>query len=145
MPSHERRDGTTDSKEYQQATEEFNRRYFCRLDPLPPELAKSLEGYGWDVYQTMWGPSEFHGTGPLKNFDRTDRLSEIEIPTLFTAGRYDEATPETTSWYQSLIPGSQLEIFENSSHMTMLEEPDRYAQVVREFLHTVDEGTAAKE
>lgn len=140
LKRHER-DGTTESEEYQQATQEFNRRYLCRLDPLPPELAKSLEEFGEDVYQTMWGPSEFHATGPLKNFDRTDRLSEIEIPTLLTAGRYDEATPETTAWYQSLIPGSQLEIFENSSHMTMLEEPDLYVQVVREFLRNVDAQT----
>ena len=138
LKRHER-DGTTESEEYQQATQEFNRRHFCRLDPLPPELAKSLEEFGADVYHTMYGPSEFHVTGPLKNFDRTDRLSEIEIPTLLTAGRYDEATPETTAWYQSLIPGSQLEIFENSSHMTMLEEPEAYVETVRKFLNEVDE------
>lgn len=131
-------DGTTDSGEYRQATQEFNRRYFCRVDPLPPELEKAIEGFGADVYQTMWGPSEFHATGALKDFDRTDRLSEILIPTLLTAGRYDEATPEAAAWYQSLIPDSQLRVFEKSSHMTMLEEPDLYVQVIREFLRGVD-------
>ena len=50
------------------------------------------------------------------------------------AGRYDEATPETTAWYQSLVPGASLEIFEESAHMTMLEEPERYVQVIRDFL-----------
>ena len=28
----------------------------------------------------------------------TDRLREITVPTLFTVGRYDEATPEATAW-----------------------------------------------
>jgi proline iminopeptidase len=62
----------------------------------------------------------------------------LERPVLYTAGRYDEATPETPQYYQSLTPGSSLAIFENSSQMAMLEETDRYIQVVRDFLHRVE-------
>jgi proline iminopeptidase len=87
-----------------------------------------------DVYLTMWGPSEFFATGSLKDYDRAARLKEITVPVLFTAGRYDEATPETTRFYQSQIPGSSLMVFENSAHMAMLEETDRFVQVVRDFL-----------
>lgn len=137
--------GTTDSEEYQAATMEFYKRYLCRLNPWPPELEECFAGYGWDVYFTMWGPSEFHATGNLKDFDRTDRLKEIGVPTLFTAGRYDEATPQTVEWYQSLLPGSSLEIFANSAHMTMLEEPERFVQVIRNFLHSVERITRADE
>ena len=134
------REGTTHSEEYRAAATEFLRRYFYRLDPLPPELEKAREGFGRDVYLAMWGPSEFHATGELKDFDPTDRLGEIQIPTLFTAGRYDESTPEATAWYHSLMPGSEIRIFENSSHMSMLEEPDLYIEVVRDFLRRVDAG-----
>ena len=130
--------GTTDSEEYEAATMEFYKRHLCRLDPWPPEMEQTLDNFGWDVYTKMWGPSEFFATGTLKDFDRTDQLAEINIPTLLTAGRHDEATPETTAWYQSLIPGSSVEIFEDSSHMTMLEKPDRYIDVVRGFLRSVD-------
>ncbi len=122
---------------------EFYRRHLCRLDPWPPELEESFSDFGWDVYNTMWGPSEFHATGSLKDFDLTGRLDEIKVPTLFTAGRYDEATPGTTEWYQSLLPGSSLEIFENCAHMTMLEEPQRYVEVVRDFIHDV-EGNSSR-
>jgi proline iminopeptidase len=90
----------------------------------------------------MWGPSEFHATGNLKDVDLSDRLAEIRLPTMMTAGRYDEATPETAAWYQSLIPGSSLEILENSSQMTMLEEPERYVEVVRNFLRGIESATA---
>ena len=46
--------------------------------------------------------------------------------------------PETTAWYQSLIPGSKLEIFEDASHLTMVEKPDKYAQAIREILDAVE-------
>jgi proline-specific peptidase len=130
--------GTTDSDEYMAATMKFYKRYLCRLEPWPEELDETFANFGWDVYLTMWGPSEFHATGNLKEVDLSDRLGEILLPTMITAGRYDEATPETTAWYQSLIPGSSLEIFEESSHMTMLEQPERYTEVLRGFLRGVD-------
>ncbi len=132
--------GTTDSEEYQAATMEFYRRHLCRSDPWPVELEETFANLGWDVYSTMWGPSEFHATGSLASFDVTGRLGEVAAPTLFTAGRYDEATPETTAWYQSLVPGSSLEIFEDSAHMTMLEEPQRYLEVLRGFLRDVEDS-----
>ncbi len=86
----------------------------------------------------MWGPSEFHATGTLKDYDRTSQLGELELPVLLTAGRYDEATPETTEWYQTLIPGSELVIFEESAHTTMLDEAESYVEVVRGFLRKVE-------
>ncbi len=130
--------GTTDSEEYMTATMEFYKRHLCRLEPWPKEMEQTFTNFGWNVYNTMWGPSEFHATGSLKDFDVTDRVGDLNIPALFTAGRYDEATPETTAWYQSLIPGSSIEIFEKSSHMTMLEEPEHYVRVLRDFLRGVE-------
>ncbi len=131
--------GTTDSEEYAAATMEFYKQYLCRLDPWPAELKEAFANFGENVYTTMWGPSEFYSTGNLRNYDRTNRLNEISVPTLFTCGRYDEATPEATAWYQSLLPGSKLAVFEKSAHMTMLEEPELYAQVVRDFLRQVEQ------
>ena len=87
---------------------------------------------------TMWGPSEFCPTGNLKTFDYTTKLNQIDIPSLFVCGRYDEASPESTSYYQSLVLGSKLHIFENSSHLGYLEETDEYVKVVRDFLQAVD-------
>jgi proline iminopeptidase len=133
LARHER-EGTTQSEEYQTASQAYLQRYVCRINPLPEELADSIAGEGHEVYETMWGPSEFYATGNLKDYDRSDRLKEISVPTLFTCGRYDEATPESTAWYQSLVPKSKLVVFENSAHMTMLEERDRYIETVRSFL-----------
>ncbi|MFC2164022.1 proline iminopeptidase-family hydrolase [Acidobacteriota bacterium] len=130
--------GTTDSEEYMAATMEYYSRYLCRLDPWPPILQEVFTSFNTEVYGTMWGPSEFHATGNLKDYDRTEELKEISVPVLFTAGRYDEATPETTAFYRSIIPGAKLKIFENSAHMTMFEETDLYVKAIREFLRDVE-------
>ena len=130
--------GTVDSQEYEDATMEFNKRFVCRLDPWPEVMSKSEAGMGTVVYETMWGPTEFYMTGNLADYDRSSRLKEIKVPTLFTCGRFDEATPESTTWYQSLLPGSEIAIFEHSAHMTHLEEPDRYIRVVRDFLNRAE-------
>jgi proline iminopeptidase len=130
---------TTDSPEYQQAALVFYRRHLSRLDPWPSEMEKTMEGLGTQVYNTMWGPSEFYATGLLKDYDRTPRLGELRLPVLLTAGRYDETTADRAAWYQTMIPGSRLEIFEQSAHMTMLDESDRYVDSIRRFLREVDQ------
>jgi pimeloyl-ACP methyl ester carboxylesterase len=72
------------------------------------------------------------------SYEREDYLPNLDLPVFFTAGRYDEATPETVQYFQSLVPGSKITIFENSAHMTMLDEPKAYADTVRNFLKEVD-------
>jgi proline iminopeptidase len=137
LTKHETED-TTDSKEYEEAVKVFNKRYVYRLDTKPEELNSDDAKSNKDVYLTMWGPSEFHATGNLKTFDVTSRLSEIELPALFTCGRFDEATPATTEGYSRNIPGSKFHVFENSAHLGYLEEPEEYVRVIREFLHSVE-------
>lgn len=126
--------GTTDSKEYEAAVTEYLKRHLCRLDPWPEELTRSLAASNAEIYNKMWGPSEFHPTGDLKKYDRVDRLREITVPTLFTAGRHDEATPGATTWYSSNLPGSTVRIFEKSSHLAMFEEQEEYVRTLREFM-----------
>lgn len=66
--------------------------------------------------------------------DFTSQLEKIDIPTLFTCGRYDEATPASTAYFSSLTPHSTFHVFENSAHMGYVEEPEAYVQVMNAFL-----------
>ena len=77
-------------------------------------------------------------TGNLAGYDRTERLHEIKIPTLFSCGRVDEATPETTGNYHTLVPRSEIMIYENSAHMPHWDEPERYIEVVSDFMRRND-------
>ncbi|WP_078596718.1 proline iminopeptidase-family hydrolase [Evansella clarkii] len=130
--------GRTDSEEYKEATKEFNRHFVCRLDPLPEILIEGAPYRGTNVYQTMWGPSEFYVTGNLKEFDCTRELRNISVPSLYTCGRYDEATPESTGYYSSLTPVSFVHVFEHSAHMPYLEETEEYIKVIGSFLRKND-------
>jgi proline iminopeptidase len=103
-------------------------------------MDESLSQLGQACYLAMWGPSEFHPTGLLRAYDVTGRLGELRIPTLFTVGRFDEATPETVASFQARVPGSGLVVLEGSAHMTMLDEPAAYVAVLRRFLDGVDRG-----
>jgi proline iminopeptidase len=130
--------GTTNSAEYKGATEVFNKNFVCRLNPYPEFLKRGTQYKNPEVYNIMWGPSEFSVKGNLKEFDCTGRLGEITCPTLFTCGRFDEATPETTKFYSSLMPHSEFYIFEKSAHMPYIEEAEEYIHIVGSFLTSVD-------
>jgi len=132
--------GTTDAPEYQEAVMEYYKRYLSVSDPWSPHLEKTSENISTEVYGLMWGPSEFAATGSLSTYERESVLPGLDLPVLFTAGRYDEATPETVGHFHNLVPNSRLVIFENSAHMTMLDEADAYIKTVREFLDDVDES-----
>src|SRR5262249_60641495 len=93
---------------------------------------------GMCAERTMWAQSAFTATGSLRTYERAEQLKALTLPVLFTAGRYDEATPSTTAYYQRLIPGAKLKIFENSAHLTMQDEPDAYVRAVRDFLREVE-------
>ena len=121
----------------------FRRRHIIRLEPEPEVLERARAKFGKQVYETMWGPNEFTVTGMLKDWDVTDRLGEIRVPTLITSGRHDECTPALVEPLHRGIAGSEWVIFEESAHMPYLEEPGRYLQVVAEFLERVDEARRA--
>jgi proline-specific peptidase len=132
--------GTTSSAEYKQATDVFYHRYLCRVVPYPEGVQRSFNKMDLypEVYNTMNGPNEFHVVGKIKDWDIRQRLGEIKAPTLVTSGRYDEATPLIAETVHKGIPGSEWVIFENSGHLAHAEEPERYMQVLDEFLSRIE-------
>lgn len=70
----------------------------------------------------------------------------INIPALFIAGTEDRICPlSDVMKFVDLIPNSQITIFQEAGHMLALEHPDKFAQVVRDFLVTKMELTNARE
>jgi proline-specific peptidase len=136
--------GTTDDPAYEEAMLVFYRRHVCRVDPWPAFVMRAFEklGANAEVYNTMNGPSEFHVTGVIKDWDITHRLGEIRVPTLVTSGRYDEATPAIAQTVHHGIKGSEWVVFEHSAHLAHAEEPARYLQVLGDFLQGVETRAA---
>lgn len=126
--------GNFKDPQYQETVDLFYKSHLCRLQPWPDCIKKTFGEMGVDVYESMWGPSEFTISGTLKSYERAHNLKEIKTPALFTCGRYDEASPESTKHYHEMMPGSEYVVFEDASHMHHLEKTDQYIQRVRLFL-----------
>jgi pimeloyl-ACP methyl ester carboxylesterase len=98
----------------------------------------SAEEFGLESYVTTVGANELSYTGNFANRDDSARLGEIVVPTLFTCGRADLATPATSASYQRKLPGSRLVVFEHSSHWYFEEERALYLMTLRNFLREND-------
>jgi pimeloyl-ACP methyl ester carboxylesterase len=65
---------------------------------------------------------------------RDGRLGELELPVLYTAGRYDEIRPEHVAEMHERTPGSELVVFEGSAHLPFEEERELFMATLRDFL-----------
>jgi proline iminopeptidase len=123
---------------YVAAVDTLYRRNFCRVWPYPEPLARAMDHLATPVYNTMWGPNEFTCTGNLLEWDRTDRLGQIEAPTLITVGEFDEVHPSCARTLHAGILGSELALFAGCGHAAPLEDPMRYRETLLRFLDRVD-------
>ena len=128
--------GTTQDPEYLAATQVYYDEHVCRVVPNPPEVVRTSEYLKQDptVYNTMNGPNEFFCIGTLRDWSVVDRVKNVAASTLLCSGRFDEATPATVQPFFDSIPDVRWEMFENSSHMPFVEEPEHYLSVVGSFL-----------
>ncbi len=134
------RTGFTSCPEYVAAVSVFYRRHLCRLEPWPAGLERTFAEMSPVVYETMNGPSEFTVTGRFRDWDIFDRLDEIRVPTLVMSGHYDELRPDQAEDIHKGIAGSELVIFENSSHTPFHEERELFMHTVNDFLDHVEAG-----
>ncbi|HEV8504074.1 MAG TPA: proline iminopeptidase-family hydrolase [Chitinophagaceae bacterium] len=128
---------TYDSPAYQNAIQVYYQNFLARKLPWSADIDSTFMQLG-KSYQYMWGPSEFTAEGALKTYDRTNRLGEIKVPTLFMAGEFDEARPTTVQYYQSLVPGAKFEIIKGAGHLTMQDKPEENNKVIIDFLNGLE-------
>ena len=132
-------DHTTSSPEYVNATKAYYDLYLSRTPSRhTADNDSSRAGFGRQVYEYMWGPSEFSSTGTLKTFDATPWLRGVKVPTLFVAGEFDEATPGSTRNFSRLVPGSEFVMIPGSGHLTTRDNPDALRAEIRAFLARVE-------
>ena len=67
--------------------------------------------------------------------DQTDLLPEIAAPTLIIVGNEDRLTPpRDAELMHKEVRGSRLEIIEGASHLSNLEQPEKFNRAVKDFL-----------
>lgn len=97
-------------------------------DRLPgPLVSEQLRGSG--------KPGFVDALDALSDYPIRDRLGEIAAPTLVVWGDDDPLVPVRDAWeFGELIPDARVVVYEDTGHVAMLERPDAFNALVREFL-----------
>ena len=91
------------------------------------EGIRTFRNKGFDfTYNAMWEE--------LKNVNLTKEIQSIKVPIYFFEGKYDLTTPTVVveKFYDNLNAekGKKLFIFENSAHFPMMEEKEKYEELL---------------
>jgi proline iminopeptidase len=105
-------------------------------DPRDPRIAEYERRSAGAVYAPEvlrhFAIAEYGG------IELEDRLVDLTQPVLVLAGRHDRVCPADASERMAqLLPRAELHVFEESAHMTFVEEPQTYVEVVGSFLSRV--------
>jgi len=68
----------------------------------------------------------------------TDRLHTVKLPTLIIAGALDVGAPPAMSrTIADRIEGSRLVVLDDAAHLSVVEQPEAFSALVREFIDTL--------
>lgn len=110
------------------------------LEEWPEPVIRSMGQLNFDIYLMMQGPSEFGvvGDATLKDWDRTEDLAQITVPTLTVGAEYDTMDPEYKKMMAEKLPNGQYHYCPNGAHWAMYDDADNYFKGVIDFIHQVD-------
>ncbi|MBQ4350276.1 MAG: proline iminopeptidase-family hydrolase [Clostridia bacterium] len=102
--------------------------------PGDPDCLTRPKRAGEECYLTAWGPNEFTPTGTLCDFDVTECLGTIDVPTLVVSGGSDLCTPYIAKYMADRIPGARWELFRTCRHTCFVEENKKYIDLLRAWM-----------
>lgn len=124
-----------DSPEYQAIMQEdLYPQMICRTKPWPEPVTRSVRHANDVIYNLMQGKSEFLMTGNLRNWERWDRLKEIEVKTLTIGSLYDEMDPADMKRMSQLVRKGTFAYCPNGSHLCMWDDQRAYFRQLIGFL-----------
>ena len=113
--------------------------------PVKADLDSTFAQVDQAMYNDLHGPSAFTITGTLKTCRATAFLPQINVPTLFTVGEFDEVGPALVKPFADKVPGPRYVTFKGSAHIATWDARDENVTVVRDFLRAADDTPAIAE
>jgi len=117
--------------------EDLYPKMLCRAVPLPEPVTRAIRYQNEKIYIQMQGRSEFEVTGNLKDWERWDRLHEINVRTLTIGATYDEMDPADMRKMATMMPNAISHICPNGSHLSMWDDQADYFHALLSFLKSV--------
>jgi proline iminopeptidase len=126
----------TDPKYMELLMPNFYAKHICRipLDQWPEPVNRSFSKLNNELYVLMQGPSEFGIAGKLTNWDVSNELKNINVPTLVIGATYDTMDPKYMEWMSKQIPHADFLLCTNGSHMCMYDDQQTYFSGLVKFL-----------
>jgi len=103
-------------------------------DQWPEPMARMMRHINPAVYVPMQGPSELGLSGKLLDWDRTDDLARIDVPTLVIGARHDTMDPAFMADMARRLPNGRYLHCPNGSHSAMYDDQETYFGGLIDFL-----------
>jgi len=110
------------------------------LEEWPEPVNRSFTHLNTAVYIPMQGPSELGLTGILEDWDLSDDLKDISVPTLMIGADHDTMDPKYMAWMATEVQNGRYLSCPNGSHMAMYDDQETYFKGLIKFIHDVDKG-----
>lgn len=131
--------GNYDDPAYLAANDRFMVRHAAAVPTADsPEPLRREKVPGTESYITGWGPNEYSPTGTLHDYEYTDKLPNLMIPSLVTSGTNDLSTPLVAKTMFDAIPNAKWELFAYSRHMPFVEEKPKYMAILEQWMRDND-------
>ena len=109
------------------------------LEEWPEPIIHGFENLNYDIYLAMQGPSEFGivGDASLKDWDRSQDLGQIQVPTLVIGAEYDTMDPKHMEWMAGEFPAGQYLYCPKGSHCAMYDDAETYFTGLIDFIKSI--------
>jgi proline iminopeptidase len=137
--------GDTETPRYMELLTDHYHQHVLRLpdDQWPDPVHRSFAHVNRSIYVPMQGPSELGASGILTNWDRTNDLESIEVPTLVIGATYDTMDPAHMEMVAGRIPHGRFLLCRNGSHMSMYDDQVTYFRGLIDFIVDIDQWSTA--
>lgn len=134
-------DGTTEDPAYEELLMEHHYVHHVLRRPAdqwPPEVVAGFEHINRDIYVPLQGPSELGASGKLLEWDRSDDLGQVTVPTLVMGAEHDTMDPAHLRWMAEQLPDGSYAHAPDGSHLSLVDDHDVYVADLLEFLRGLE-------
>jgi proline iminopeptidase len=112
------------------------------LEKWPNSITRTFDHLNPEVYVYMQGPSEFGiiDKATLHDWNRSEDLPKIKVPTLTIGGTYDTMDPKHMEWMAGEVQNGRYLHCPNGSHLSQYDDQKIYIEGIVKFLKDLDEG-----
>jgi len=133
-------EGDTETPRYMALLSDHYQQHVLRLpeSEWPEPVHRSFARTNRSIYVPMQGPSELGASGILSNWDRTEALEQINVPTLVIGATHDTMDPAHMEMVAGRIPHGRFLLCHNGSHMSMYDDQLTYFRGLIDFIIDID-------